>query len=260
MDEENEESKEFEEPALEDFFRVEDDPHKERRKKWRTVFIRSVAGMIALVFLINGLATWVPVFNLPAFEFVKTSIKLSQRDEIQQYKKAVVSIEGSNKKGTGFNILDDGYLITNFHVIEDMNPIVVYFSDGQVFNATLEKGYPELDIAFLDIKGKNLPTLSLGSVEKWQEGDAVYVIGNPLGFYQIANQGKLIGLKRVTNIDVPVLAITAPVYRGNSGSPVINENGKVVAVVFASSIPSVKRAEKPEGFAIPIEEVISRLP
>ena len=260
MDEKNEETNEYNEPSIEEFLWDEVDPDKERRKKRRTVFIRFVAGIIAFVFLISVFAPWIPFFNLPAFEFVKTSIRLSQREDIQQYKQAVVSIEGSSKKGTGFNIDSDGYLITNFHVIEDMNPIVVYFSDGQVFNATLVKEYPEIDIAFLDINGENLPVLSLAKNTKWQEGDAVYVVGNPLGFFQIANKGKMIGLKKVTDIDVPVLAITAPVYRGNSGSPVINREGKVVGVVFATSIPSVKKGERPEGFAIPIEEVMTKIP
>ena len=260
MDEKNEDAIEFEEPALEDFFRDEEDPDKERKKKRRTLMIRSVAGVIAFVFVINAFAVWFPVFNLPAFEFVKTSLRLSQRKEIQQYKKAVVSIEGSDKKGTGFNIGADGYLITNYHVIEDMNPIFVYFPDGQVFKASLVKGYPEIDLALLDIDGKNLPVLFLANKDEWQKGDEIYIIGNPLGFYQIANQGEMTGLVGVNSIEGPALAITAPVYRGNSGSPVINSNGKVVGVVFASTIPSIKKGDGLEGLAIPIEEILPRIP
>lgn len=260
MDEKNEESIEFEEPSFEDFLLEEENPDRERKKKRRTVLIRSVAAVIALVFLISGIVTVFPVSNLPALHFLKTSFQLSRSEEIQDFKKAVVSIEGSNKKGTGFNIAADGYLITNFHVIENMNPIVVYFPDGQIFNATIVHEYPKVDLAFLEIEGENLPVLSLANDDRLIEGDAVFVVGNPLGFYQIANKGEMIGLKGVTSIEVPVLAITAPIYRGNSGSPVINKDGKVVGVVFGTTIPRVNKGEDREGLAIPIEEVVTRLP
>ncbi len=260
MDEKNEETLEFAEPAIEDFFHEEKDPNSDRKKKRRKIIIRWVAGLVAVVFLMNSLSALATAFNIPAFQFLKISFQLSQREEIKQYKKAVVSIEGSNKKGTGFNIAADGYIITNFHVIEDMNPVVIYFSDGQVFKASIAQKYPEIDLAFLDIKGNDLPVLSLSQSDTWKEGDEVFVIGNPLAYYQIANKGEVIGLTGVKSMDIPVLSITAPVFRGNSGSPVINANGKVVGVVFGTTVPEVKKGEVLEGLAIPIEEVLNRLP
>ncbi|MGJ7922330.1 S1C family serine protease [Neobacillus sp. LXY-4] len=260
MDEQREETIQYEEPTVEDFLIEEDDPGRERRKKRRKRIIRSSAAIIAVVFLISSFSIFTTFFNLPALEFLKTSFQLSQREDIQQFKKAVVAVEGNNIKGTGFNIAADGYIITNYHVIENMKPIVVHFSDGQVYKATVEQGFPEIDVAFLDIKGEDLPVLTLDNKASLAEGNAVFVIGNPLAFYQIANKGELIGLRGVNDIEVPVLGITAPVYRGNSGSPVINEEGKVVGVVFASTIPRVNKGEKLEGLAIPIEEVLRRLP
>ncbi|AGK54136.1 S1C family serine protease [Bacillus sp. 1NLA3E] len=260
MDKKNDEKSEFTEPAFEDFLVEEVDPHSEQKKKRRSIMIRSVAMIIAFMFLISSFSSFSSIFNLPAFHFVKTSYQLSKQKDIQQYKKAVVSVEGSDSKGTGFNIVADGYIITNYHVIEKMKPILVYFPDGQVFKATLVHGYPEVDLAFLDIKGKNLPVLPLGRDSRLTEGDSVYVIGNPLGYYQIANQGEMIGYEVVEKIEAPILALTAPIFRGNSGSPVINKEGKVVGVVFATTVPKLTKRENPEGLAIPIREVLTRLP
>lgn len=260
MDEKNEDKNKFNEPSIEDFLFEEEDPDRERKNKRRKLIIRSVTTVIAFIFLISSFSALSSVFNLPAFQFLKTSFQLSQKEEIQQYKKAVVSIEGSNIKGTGFNVAEDGLIITNFHVIEKMKPIIVYFSDGQVKKATLIHGYPEVDLAFLEIEGENLPVLPLAKENSWNKGDAVLVIGNPLAFYQIANKGEMIGLRGVKTIDAPVLAMTAPIYRGNSGSPVISEDGKVVGVVFATTIPRIMKGEQREGLAIPIEEVVTRLP
>jgi serine protease Do len=260
MDEKEEEITNFDEPAIEDFFLEEEDPDRDRKKKRRKMIIRWVAGIVAFVFFMNSFTALAAVFNIPAFEFLKTSFQLSKREEIKQYKQAVVSIEGSNKKGTGFNVATDGYIITNFHVIEGMNPVLVYFPNGQVFKAKVAQKYPAIDLAFLDIKGKDLPILSLSENGTWLKGDEVFVIGNPLGYYQIANKGKVIGFTGVKNKAIPVLTISAPVFRGNSGSPVINTNGKVVGVVFGTTIPRVNKDETPVGLAIPIEEVLNRLP
>lgn len=259
MGNKNEETPEFEEPSYEDFLLEVEDLDQERKKKRRKRIIRSISGVIALVFLISSFSAISSVFNLPALEFLKTSLQLSQQEEIQQYKEAVVSIEGSGIKGTGFNIDADGTIITNFHVIEGMKPIVVTFSDGQVFNAAVSEKYPEVDLAVLEIAAKNLPALPLAKKNSLFNGDHIYVIGNPLSFYQIANQGEMIGLVKVNDIEAPVLAITAPIYRGNSGSPVINEDGEAAGVVFASTIPNVTKGEERKGLAIPIEEVLSRL-
>lgn len=260
MDHNSEDQQRFDEPSLEDFLMEEVDPSKEKRIMLRKNMIRFGAALIVLVFLISTFSVFTTYFNLPAMEFLKISFQLSQRDEIKQYKKAVVAVEGNNIKGTGFNISEEGYIITNFHVIENMKQILVHFSDGQSFKAKVVKEYPSVDLAFLEIAGENLPNLNLAKGLEVARGEKVFVIGNPLAFYQVANQGEMIGLREVNSIEVPVLGMTAAVYRGNSGSPVIDEDGKVVAVVFASTIPKVNSGKSIEGLAVPIEEVVNRLP
>jgi serine protease Do len=124
----------FEEPPIEDFFRVEEVSEKDRkRKKRRQKWIKIGATILALFLLINGLAIWTNVINIPALQFVKTSYRLSQKESIQTAKQAVVTIEGESSKGTGFNIREDGLIITNSHVIEKMITIRIYFPNGQAY-------------------------------------------------------------------------------------------------------------------------------
>jgi serine protease Do len=246
----------FEEPPIEDFFRVEGISEKElRRKKRRRKAVKISAVILALILLINGLAIWTNVINIPALNFVKTSYRLSQKESIQTAKQAVVTIEGEGSKGTGFNIREDGLIITNSHVIEKMITIKIYFPNGEAFKGEVVQDNPELDVAILDIKGENLPILKLQETANWKEKDHIYVIGNPLAYTQIANEGEIIGLTLINDRQTPVMQISAPIYRGNSGSPVLTENNEVIGLVYATTIPKLAGNEKASGLAVPIEQV-----
>jgi serine protease Do len=246
----------FEEPPIEDFFRVEEVSEKEiRRKKRRRKAVKISAVILALILLINGLAIWTNVINIPALNFVKTSYRLSQKESIQTAKQAVVTIEGEGSKGTGFNIREDGLIITNSHVIEKMITIKIYFPNGEAFKGEVVQDNPELDVAILDIKGENLPILKLQETANWKEKDHIYVIGNPLAYTQIANEGEIIGLTLINDRQTPVMQISAPIYRGNSGSPVLTENNEVIGLVYATTIPKLAGNEKASGLAVPIEQV-----
>lgn len=85
-------------------------------------------------------------------------------------------------------------------------------------------------------------------------GDKVLVIGNPLQFSQIVIEGELAGEILLDGWDVPVFMIKAPVYKGSSGSPVINRAGKVVAVIFATLISDVQKEKI--GLAVPVSYII----
>ncbi|MFD2442816.1 serine protease [Bacillus sp. CGMCC 1.16607] len=244
------------EPPLEDFFLVEEVDEKTiRRRKRRGFFLKTGAIVLAFVFLINGLAIWTDVINIPALEFVKTSYRLSQKESIQTAKQAVVKIEGNGVKGTGFNINEDGLIITNSHVVEKMISINIYFQNNKVFKGRVIKNSPELDIAIVEIDGENLPILKLQETQKWKENDHVYIIGNPLAYTQIANEGSIKGMAMMNDRSTPVMTITAPVYRGNSGSPVLTEDNEVIGVVYATTVPKLLGNEKASGLVVPIELV-----
>jgi serine protease Do len=256
MNHEQNEKNDFDEPPIEDFFLVEELSEKDiKRKKRKKHFLKIGISLLAFLLLINVLAIWTNVINIPALQFVKTSYRLSQIETIKTAKQAVVTIQGNGYKGTGFNIQKDGLIITNSHVIENMNAIDVYFPNGEIFRGEIIEDSPELDIAILKINGNNLPALNLQESKEWKEGEHIYVIGNPLSFTQIANEGEVEGMGLIAGRSNPVMKISAPIYRGNSGSPVLTEKNEVIAVVYATTVPKLMADEKASGLAVPIEDV-----
>ena len=241
----------FEEPPLEDFLPNEEDERiKERQRKRRSVITKVVAIVLAFALVVSALQIWPQIFNLSSIPFLQKSAELSQQEDIQQYKEAVVTIKISHPKGTGFNISSNGLIITNHHVIDEMNPITVTFPNGRLLETSLLLSDPDLDLAILEIEGEDFPYLTLSMPDKWRTEDHVYVIGNPLFHHQIVNEGKILEGSHQNG----VLMLSAPIYKGNSGSPVISSSGDVIGVVFAKSL------EEPIGYAIPIEKVLEKLP
>lgn len=189
--------------------------------------------LIAITMAFSVFSTIPKTFSIPAIEFLKKSASLSMNEDIQQYKKAVVVVESENSKGTGFSISNDGFILTNYHVIENKHDIVVAFSDNGLFEAEILNTYPSIDLALLKVKGEDLPylTLSESSLDGEEE---IQFIGNPLQFNGIANEGHIIGFTTLEDWKEEVVMIKAPVYRGNSGSPVFNHTGEVIGVIFAT--------------------------
>jgi serine protease Do len=247
-DEEDEKEFFHDEPDIEDFLFDEEGEEESAKKKTRSLLAKMIAFIIALSLVISVLAVWVRVFNMPSFSFLPKSNELSKIENIQDYKKAVVTIEGNGTKGTGFNIAEDGIIVTNHHVIDNMVPITVVFPNGDIMQAELVEDYPELDIALLEIEGEGLPYLEIQEEEKWGSGDSIYVIGNPLAYNQIVMEGDITKAGKR-------LYLSAPIEKGNSGSPVIDGEGKVVGVVYAMTVPSLGSGENPEGLAVPVDRI-----
>ncbi len=224
--------------------------NQERQKKRRSLVTKVTAIVLTFALIVTTIQIWPQLFNLSSLSFLQKSAELSQQEEIQQYKEAVVTIQDQYSKGTGFNISENGLIITNHHVIDEMNPITVTFPNGTIFHAAPLVSDSDLDLAVLQVDGKDLPFLSLSGPDQWEVHDHIYVIGNPLFHTQIANEGEILDGSQGSG----VLMVSAPIYKGNSGSPVINQNGEVIGVVYAKS------TEEPIGYAIPIEKVLGKLP
>jgi serine protease Do len=210
--------------------------NKERQEKRKKYIFKMISSVLVLAMLISGLQIWFNLFNIPAIEFLKVSQRLSKNPEIQEYKKSIVTIEWDGVKGTGFTIDQQGVIVTNEHVVEHTDTVKVHFNGGASYLGEVISRNPKLDLAIVKIEDTNLPVLPLSYEEDWEksEGEKIIFIGNPLSFTQIANEGTIAGEVLLKDWDVPVMMIDAPVYRGNSGSPVLNQDGEVIGVLFAT--------------------------
>ncbi|WP_430787909.1 S1 family peptidase [Virgibacillus flavescens] len=207
--------------------------NKEQQKPKRP-FPKWAFWLIAAMMMLNVFAFYPKVISIPAIEFLATSSKLSMQKDIRTYKDSVVVIESSESSGTGFSVHGDGTILTNFHVIEGEDNVTVVFPEEGLKNAEVVATYPTIDLAVLKAEGGNYPSLELAEDPTVNKGDAIYFIGNPLRFHGIANKGTIIKETTLSGWEKPVMMIDAPVYNGNSGSPVINQDGKVIGVVFAT--------------------------
>ncbi|WP_337019073.1 serine protease [Oceanobacillus massiliensis] len=191
--------------------------------------------LISIALAFNMFALLPQTFSIPAIDFLMTSAKLSTNTDVENYKKAVVVVETENSKGTGFSIAADGTILTNNHVVEGEQYVTVAFPEDGLFTAEVTKTFPEIDLAVLQVEGRELPYLTLAEQAEYTEAEPIRFIGNPLRFNGIANEGKIIGGTKLSDWDEEVIMIEAPVYRGNSGSPIINQEGKVLGVIFATA-------------------------
>ncbi|SDK48829.1 S1C family serine protease [Sediminibacillus albus] len=190
--------------------------------------------LIAVAMMINVIALLPNTVSVPAVNFLITSAKLSQDDQVSAYKQSVVVIEAGDSRGTGFSISADGKILTNHHVIEDERRILAAYPEDGLFDAEVIASYPDIDLAVLQVKAEGLPYLDLANDSDFTAREHIHFIGNPLRFQGIANEGEIIGYTELDSWDQQVMMLEAPVYRGNSGSPVINSEGAVIGVVFAT--------------------------
>lgn len=164
--------------------------------------------------------------------------------------------------GSGFIISEDGYIATNYHVIqkalEEDLPVKVMLHDGSEYDATIVGGEQDNDIAVLKIQATGLQPVTLGNSDELSVGEQVYAIGNPLGELTYTMTGGMVSaLDRVINTDVStsinVFQIDAAINSGNSGGPVFNAKGQVVGVATAKYQST---GVEGLGFAVPINDAI----
>ena len=167
--------------------------------------------------------------------------------------------------GSGFVISSNAtssYIVTNYHVINNVQDIKVFFANGDSYDATLVGGEEDNDIAVLRIEVGNLQTVTLGDSDALNVGENVYAIGNPLGELTFTFTGGYVSAKdrSVTMSDGTVmnmLQTDTAINNGNSGGPLFNEYGQVIGIVSAklSSSSSSEASVEGLGFAIPINDV-----
>ncbi len=170
----------------------------------------------------------------------------------------------SAASGSGFIVTDDGYIVTNFHVIEDSDSITVSLYNGDTYEAALI-GYDENnDLAVLKIEADGLAPVILGDSDNLNVGDSVVAIGNPLGELTFSLTSGSISAKdrEVTmssNLTMNLLQTDCAINSGNSGGALFNLYGEVIGITNAkySSSSSSEASIDNIGFAIPINDIRS---
>tara|TARA_B100000029_G_scaffold162079_1_gene158061 strand:- start:3719 stop:5131 length:1413 start_codon:yes stop_codon:yes gene_type:complete len=134
--------------------------------------------------------------------------------------------------GSGFILTNDGYIMTNNHVVSNSSEILITLSDETVLEAQLIGSDPRSDLALLKVDGKNLPTVSVATADNLKVGEWVLAIGSPFGFSHTVTAGIVSGKQRKLPDEsyVPYIQTDVAINPGNSGGPLFNLSGDVVGV------------------------------
>jgi len=161
--------------------------------------------------------------------------------------------------GSGFLISADGKILTNHHVVDGADRVIVHLADRREFTAKVIGSDPTSDVALLKVQAKDLPYLKLANAKSLKPGQWVVAIGSPFGLDHSVTAGIVSGVGR-RSLDpsqqyVPFIQTDVPINRGNSGGPLLNTRGEVVGI--NSQIFSSSGGYMGVSFAIPIETAMN---
>ena len=223
------------------------------------VFLVCFAMLAATVFLYEQGETGTTPPPSPA---VSNTVAVSAR-----VKPSVVLVQATSTSaisgGTGFILTADGYIVTNYHIVEGTEQIGVTFFDGKKSNAKLIGYRAEDDIAVLKVEGKGYPAVSIGNSDILLSGDVAIAIGNPGGAEGgwTTTQGIISATNRTISIEetayfseMKMLQTDAQVNPGNSGGPLCNASGEVIGII-TRKLPNYEGI----GYAIPINEAMQTI-
>lgn len=161
--------------------------------------------------------------------------------------------------GTGFFITEDGYILTNHHVISDASSVKVTLYNGETYDAKVIGSDEDYDIAVLKIDVTGATPVVLGDSSKVAIGESVAAVGNPLGELTFSmSEGIVSCVNRAINVDgtpFNMIQVDCSINPGNSGGPLMNLYGEVVGIVSAKYSSYSDTTVEGLGFAIPISDV-----
>src|SRR6266567_335322 len=208
---------------------------------------------------------------IPSVVAVKTSKKIGIRREYgldpfefffrnqPQFRNPNEEAMVQNALGSGVIVTNEGHIITNNHVVDQVDEIEVQLSDGRTKKARLVGADSQVDLAVLKIDDPGVKPLKLADSDMVQAGDFVLAIGNPFGFEETVTDGIISSKGRPNRTDVfgDLLQTNAAINPGNSGGPLINLRGEVIGINAA--IISRSGGSQGIGFAIPSNTVRTAL-
>ncbi|GAB3355091.1 DegQ family serine endoprotease [Giesbergeria sinuosa] len=162
--------------------------------------------------------------------------------------------QSSRGVGSGFIVSNDGYVLTNAHVVEGADQVLVTLTDKREFKARIIGTDKRTDVAVLKIEASGLPTVKVGDSGRLKVGEWVMAIGSPFGLENSVTAGIVSAKQRDTGDYLPFIQTDVAINPGNSGGPLINMRGEVVGI--NSQIYSRSGGYMGIAFAIPIDEAI----
>ena len=163
--------------------------------------------------------------------------------------------------GTGFFITQDGYILTNHHVVSGASSVSVTLYNGESYDAKVIGSDEDYDIAVLKIDVTGATPVVLGDSSKVAIGESVAAVGNPLGELTFSmSEGIVSCVNRAINVDgtpFNMIQVDCSINPGNSGGPLFNSYGEVIGIVSAKYSSYSNTTVEGIGFAIPINDVLS---
>lgn len=156
--------------------------------------------------------------------------------------------------GSGFILTADGYVMTNAHVIEGADEVIVTLTDKREFKARIVGADKRTDVAVVKIEASGLPAVKVGDVSRLKVGEWVMAIGSPFGLESTVTAGIVSAKQRDTGDYLPFIQTDVAINPGNSGGPLINMRGEVVGI--NSQIYSRSGGFMGISFAIPMDEAV----
>jgi serine protease Do len=156
--------------------------------------------------------------------------------------------------GSGFVLTSDGYILTNAHVVEGADEVLVTLTDKREFKAKLIGADKRTDVAVVKIQATGLPAVKVGDVSRLKVGEWVMAIGSPFGLDNSVTAGIVSAKQRDTGDYLPFIQTDVAINPGNSGGPLINMRGEVVGI--NSQIYSRSGGFMGISFAIPMDEAM----
>ncbi|MCW9709584.1 outer membrane-stress sensor serine endopeptidase DegS [Avibacterium sp. 21-586] len=198
------------------------------------------------------------LFKKEIFSF-KDAVRVASPAVVNVYSQSFTSVDGQpqiTNLGSGVIMMKDGYLLTNKHVIQNADQIVIAMQNGRLFEASLIGSDTLTDLAVLKIRADNLPTIP-NTKRKLHVGDVVLAIGNPYNLGQSVSQGIISALGRNAVGDYigrqNFIQTDASINRGNSGGALINSLGELVGISTLSIGKNANEIAEGLNFAIPID-------
>jgi len=162
--------------------------------------------------------------------------------------------------GSGFIVHEDGFIVTNAHVAENVKRIKAVFSDGREFQARVISADASKDLAVLRIDaGGKLPFIEFGRSDDLMIGETVIAIGNPYGYSNTVTSGVVSAVGRDIQVSEGfwlrgLIQTDAPINPGNSGGPLLNVNGQLIGITTA-----IRAEAQNIGFAIPVDTLVDNV-